>query len=130
MAAGAVAFPMMAAAWCDALQAEMANYRGCGMPLVQPNTMNAHGLILGELGLGLVLSVLLRDVVRPLAAVVFGGAAVRDLHDQYRCGRRWASESGRRRHARADVSRRPVGRRAVRCSELQQSREGGVWPPA
>jgi hypothetical protein len=79
--------PLVDPDWCARLLAEVSRCRQWmdaeGLPPLAPNSMNRYGLMLEDLGLGVALDSLVRDVVRPFAASLYpdlGGATLQEHH--------------------------------------------------
>lgn len=85
---GVFALPVFTTRFCEALCEELEAVRRSGLETGRPNSMNAHGVLLDELGLGPgLLDPLLRDWIGPLAAAIpalgGGGGAHMDRHKSF-----------------------------------------------
>jgi len=76
-APGVVSFPLFTDEFCEKLLAEVEHYNGRGLPARPPNSMNQFGLVLNDVGLRPLFSKLLRRVLRPFGARLFGDAGDR-----------------------------------------------------
>lgn len=85
---GVYALPIFSARFCAALCEELEAVRRSALPTGRPNSMNAHGVLLDELGLSPAFSEpLMRDWIRPLCAALpplaaAGGASL-DHHKAF-----------------------------------------------
>lgn len=70
---GVFIFPVFTQTFCELLLAEVDHFYSSGLPFARPNSMNNYGVILDELGLGPVISAFQRQVLQPLARVLFPG---------------------------------------------------------
>ncbi|CAJ1350797.1 unnamed protein product [Effrenium voratum] len=71
-APGICSFPALTDEFCDLLMQEVQNYRASGLPARAPNSMNNYGLVLNEIGMRPAFSAILKEVLLPLGARLFG----------------------------------------------------------
>ena len=81
---GAYSFAFLKESFCDKLVEEAEHYQASGLPVRRPNSMNAYGLILNEIGLEGTLDALQRRALQPLAAMLFPTEGCRfDAHHSF-----------------------------------------------
>lgn len=68
---GAFSFPLFNAEFCEKLIEESENYQNSGLPVRRPNSMNAYGLIVNEIGLEGTMDHLQQQVLWPIARTLF-----------------------------------------------------------
>ncbi|CAE7311769.1 ogfod2 [Symbiodinium natans] len=71
-APGICSFPALKDEFCDMLLEEVRNYRASGLPSRAPNSMNNYGLVLNEIGLRASFTSVLKEVLLPIGARLFG----------------------------------------------------------
>ena len=71
-APGIFSFPALTDEFCELLLKEVQHYRESGLPSRAPNSMNNYGLVLNEIGLRPAFSALLKEVLLPIGARLFG----------------------------------------------------------
>ena len=72
-----VSFEMFRPSFCEALVEELLHYEACGMPVARPNSMNAYGVIVNEIGMRPLIDDLQLRHLLPLTRLLFpeeGGA--------------------------------------------------------
>lgn len=73
VAPGIYTFPAFNEDFCRRLLAEVSRFYATGLRSLRPNSMNRHGAVLEELGLGPAVASLQREVLVPLARALFPG---------------------------------------------------------
>jgi glutathione synthase len=63
--------PLLTRGFCAMLMAELKNFKSKGIPHQQPNTMNKHGCILNEIGLGPFMDWFLMNYISPVCRTLF-----------------------------------------------------------
>ncbi|CAE6940485.1 ICU11 [Symbiodinium sp. CCMP2456] len=71
-APGICSFPALSDEFCDMLLEEVRHYRASGLPSRAPNSMNNYGLVLNEIGLRASFTSVLKEVLLPIGARLFG----------------------------------------------------------
>jgi hypothetical protein len=89
---GLYSFDMLLPSYCELLLDEIAHYDQSGLPIVRPNSMNNYGVVLDEMGMYQWLDAVMRNFVRPFAALLYapwGGDSLDSHHGfvvQYKIG--------------------------------------------
>ncbi|CAK9055849.1 2-oxoglutarate and iron-dependent oxygenase domain-containing protein ICU11 (Protein INCURVATA 11) [Durusdinium trenchii] len=71
-APGIFSFPALTDEFCELLLQEVQHYRKSGLPSRAPNSMNNYGLVLNEIGMRPAFSAILKEVLLPIGARLFG----------------------------------------------------------
>jgi len=66
-----VSFEMFRPSFCEALVEELLHYEACGMPVTRPNSMNAYGVIVNEIGMRPLIDDLQLRHLLPLTRLLF-----------------------------------------------------------
>ncbi|ELR12605.1 ankyrin repeat-containing protein [Acanthamoeba castellanii str. Neff] len=80
---GIYSFPMLKLSFCDRLLEELDHLEQSGLSLKRPNSMNAYGVILSDVGFKEMMHQLMRRYVCPLATLLYaeqGGDSLDRLH--------------------------------------------------
>ena len=77
-----VSFEMLKPSFCAALIEELLHYEASGMPVARPNSMNAYGVIVNEIGMRPLIDDLQRRCLLPLTRLLFAreGSAFNNHH--------------------------------------------------
>lgn len=70
-APGIYSFPFFTDHFCERFLKELDNYYSTGLPIRRPNSMNRYGIIVNEIGMKPMIDKLQREVLQPVAALLF-----------------------------------------------------------